>query len=148
MRTARRQGAGSTRGGGRGRRATDERAEANVLGVILVIAIAIALAVSIFFFAGRLTQSTETAKDKPDLAFAIDPNEPKATVIRSSDGLDWARDLRIGGDCAPTLNGGAFPTAEGTPVRSTDVVECEWGEQLTIASVEGKGNALLFRHRF
>jgi len=119
-----------------------------VVGSILVIAIGIALAVGLFIMVHKLKDQTHVEDDKPDLGMSISANEPKVTVARASDNLDWSRDLRISGTCQPTLNGGLYPTSPGTLVKGGDVLACSWGQKLIISSSPAKGNSVLFSHTF
>ena len=56
--------------------------------------------------------------------------------------------MQVSGSCTPLLNGAAFPTAAGTPVQAGDVLACDPGEDLSISSSKGSGNALLYRASF
>src|SRR5688500_6882225 len=80
----------------------------SVVGAVLVVAIVMALGAATFFMVSRVRSDSHIEDDKPELGMSIDPNDPEATVIKASDELDWVRDLRVTGDCTPTLNGGAF----------------------------------------
>ncbi len=128
--------------------ATDRSAVSEALGSGIVIAIVIALAVATFIMVNKVREGTHVDDDKPELGMSIDANEPKASVIRASEDLDWVRDLRFSGNCTPTLNGAAFPVVEGTLVKGGDILDCEYGQQLVISSSEDKGNAVLFSHTF
>jgi hypothetical protein len=121
-----------------------------VLGTILLFLIVTAIAGSIWFMLDRVKDEAEI-EDSPEIGFALVANEPAVRIIQAPadpDELDWAEDLVLGGTCTPTLNGMAYPTGPGTPVRANDVLGCDWGDTLLISSSEKQGGKLLFRHTF
>jgi len=126
----------------------DRAAVSEALGSGIVIAIVIALAVATFIMVNKVREGTHVDDEKPEFAMSIDATDPQATVVRAAEDLDWVRDLRLSGNCTPTLNGAAFPAVEGTLVKGGDLLACDWGEQLVISSSETKGNAVLFSHTF
>lgn len=127
---------------------TDRSAVSEALGSGIVIVIVIALAVATFIMVNKIRESSHVDDEKPEFGMSIAANEPKATVVRADEGLDWVRDLRLGGNCTPTLNGAPFPVSEGTLVLGGDVLACEWGETLVITSSQDKGNSVLFTYSF
>lgn len=119
-----------------------------VVASVLLVSIVMAMAVAAFVMVQKVSAQASIDDRSPRLALLLSPDEPTATVARTTDGLDWARDLRLGGTCSPLLNGVVFPTEPGTLVRPGDTLTCGKGETLTITSVLGKGDSLLFRHTF
>jgi flagellin-like protein len=117
-----------------------------VIGTALLVAIAVTLAASVFFFVSRLTD-TETEKG-PDIGFSKDEDTDTIMVAQAEDGLDWSTDFVFRGSCSPTLNGAAFPTGPGHEVAAGDLLGCAPGEDITVASSENMGDALLFETAF
>jgi flagellin-like protein len=126
----------------------DERGFSTVVGAIVLIAIVIALAATSWFLVSRVRDETHLDKQRPDLALQVDAIDPAVRIVRASDDLDYARDLRFTGDCSPLLNGGPMPPAEGQLVHPDDRITCDWGESLVISSSAEKGNVVLFSHTF
>lgn len=121
-----------------------------VVGTLLLFLIVAAIAASVWFMVSRVTDDAEI-EDAPEIGFTLGANDPSVRVVQAPaapDELDWFEDLVLGGECSPTLNGAAFPSAPGVPVRANDVLGCAWGEELSISSGDDHGNKLLFRHRF
>lgn len=126
----------------------DERAFSVVVGAILLIAIVITLSATVWFMVHKVREDTGLDDEKPELGLKVDNVDPLVTVVRASADLDYVRDLRFGGTCVPTLNGGPMPTLEGRLVTADDKIGCGWGESLVITSSDAKGNAMLFSHTF
>src|SRR5688572_21895357 len=123
-----------------------EEAVSPVIGVILLVAITVVLSATVFFLVSRMRG--DNAEAAPHLMMSADEGDAEAQVVRAGAGLDWFEDMRVGGSCVPLLNGAAFPTAAGTPVRAGDVLSCAPGEDLSISSSQENGNALLYSTSF
>ncbi|MFA5944713.1 MAG: hypothetical protein WC876_09630 [Candidatus Thermoplasmatota archaeon] len=119
---------------------------APVVGTILVIIISVAIAGAAFVL--FRTFIAESGDDKPVAAFTADLEQRKLIVVRAPAGFDWFVDLRIGGTCTPSLNGGPMPTIEGTPVLAGDTLQCDAGEELSVSTSIEQGNTLLHRVTF
>jgi len=125
-------------------RRSDE-AVSPIIGAVMLVAIAVLLAGGVFVMVRIFTD--ESVEKAPLVAFADDPEDPTLTVVRASPGLTWD-ELVLMGDCLPLLNGAAYPPAPGTAVESGDVLECQAGEVLRIASTHREDNTLLLDHDF
>ena len=123
-----------------------EEAVSPVIGVILLVAVTVVLSATVFVLAAGMND--DKAEPAPQLLMAADESADEAQVLRADRGLDWFEDLRVAGSCTPLLNGAAFPAAAGTPVQAGDVLSCAPGEDLSISSGEGDGNALLYSKSF
>ena len=130
-----------------GMRGLDDPAEGSVIGVILLVGITALLAAGIFV-AVRILSDGDSTTPPPELAFARDPEGPSLRVVRADSGLDWFDDVIVDGSCSPTLNGAAFPTAVGREIRAGDVLDCQTGQDLVIASSQANGNGLLYQIDF
>jgi hypothetical protein len=118
-----------------------------VVGTLLLFLVLLAIAATVWVMLNHVTKS-QNLEPRPELAFQVRGDGVSVEVVRASPGLDWVRDLRQKGDCTPTLNGNPYPTAEGTPVQSTDVLGCAAGQELVVAASPERGNSVLYRHAF
>lgn len=118
-----------------------------MVGTLLLFLILLAIAGTVWAMLNHVTRS-QSLESKPELAFQVGTDGVSVEVVRASPDLDWFRDLRVKGDCAPLLNGAPYPTAEGTPVKATDVLACDPGEELVLAGSPERGNSILYRHAF
>jgi archaeal type IV pilus assembly protein PilA len=128
------------------RRVPDESAVSPVIGVILLVAITVVLSATVFVMV--MAFKDDSARPAPTLTMSKDQAESEAQVVRAGGGLDWFEDMRVSGSCTPLLNGAAFPTAPGRPVRGGDVLTCAPGEDLQISSSPALGNTLLYQATF
>lgn len=123
--------------------AQDDHGGADGVGVILMVIIAVALAVSLFFFGKILS---ERGEDQALVSLRKDAAATSVQVVHVGEELDWAQDIALSGTCDPTLNGGAMPTAAGTPVKAGDVLDCDSGESLRIVHLVD--NKILYETTF
>jgi hypothetical protein len=124
----------------------DAAAVTSVLGVVLIIIISIALGAAIWVMINKIRETHPVNEHQIQVSFNLDQQTKQLRVVKlNPPNLDWFNDLSRAGTCTPTLNGGAYPTAAGTPIRAGDTLAgCTSGQTLVIKASAAHGGDLLF----
>lgn len=113
------------------------------VGTLLMIVVLVAMSTGLSVV-WKAHVADAMAQHTPPMGFVPDDGRDVAVVVRLAGDLDWARHVSFLGTCTPTLNGGPFPAAEGTPVREGDELGCAPGERLVVVV----NDTVLYRHDF